>query len=375
MKKISFFALTAFSQTGGIEKFNRCLIKVLNTLPGKAKASVHHHILYDKAPDTRYCPADVFSGYRGSKIAFLVRGFIQAVRSTFIITGHLNLAILAVAVKKFFPAKKVVLILHGIEVMEPVTGLKKKALQCCDEIWVVSHFTQRNVVQIQGIPPGKIKVLFNTIDPYFVLPPQFEKSGYLQSRYGLGKQDPVLFTLTRLNAAEGYKGYDKVIAALPEVLKVFPSVKYIIAGKGDAGEIEKVKQLIDRYSLQGHVLLTGFIPDTEVTDHYLLADLFVMPSKKEGFGIVFIEALACGLPVVAGNQDGSVDALLNGRLGTLVDPDDVKAIAAAILRVLSSGILLNSPEKRQQVQREVFEAFGFDRFRERIEEEVDLLIG
>lgn len=374
MKNISFFALTAFSQTGGIEKFNRCLIKVLNELPAKGIANTDNHILYDTEPDIRYVSTERFKGYRGSKFRFVSRAIFRAKQSATVIVGHLNLALLVVGIKTIYPKKKIILILHGIEVMEPVKGLKKKALQCCDEIWVVSHFTQRNVVQIQGISPAKIKVLFNTIDPFFVLPPHFEKPGYLQNRYGAGKKDPVLFTLTRLKEAEGYKGYDKVIAALPEVLKVFPTVKYILAGKGDAGEIEKVQRLISQHQLDQQVLLTGFIPDSEVTDHYLLADLFVMPSKKEGFGIVFIEALACGLPVIAGNQDGSVDALQNGRLGTLVDPDDVKAIAAAIIRVLQQTIPVSTQEKRQQVQQDVFAAFGFDRFAERIEEEVELLI-
>ena len=83
-------------------------------------------------------------------------------------------------------------------------------------------------------------------------------------------------------------------------------------------------KLVEEKNLTNNFILTGYIEDKELTDHYLLADVFVMPSTQEGFGIVFLEALVCGLPVIAGNKDGSVDALLNGKLGKLIDPDNIQ---------------------------------------------------
>ncbi|MBA7664368.1 GDP-mannose-dependent alpha-(1-6)-phosphatidylinositol monomannoside mannosyltransferase [subsurface metagenome] len=86
------------------------------------------------------------------------------------------------------------------------------------------------------------------------------------------------------------------------------------------------------------VILTGYVPDNKLVDYYNLCDVFVMPSKKEGFGIVFLEALACGKPVIAGNKDGSVDAILNGNLGALVDPDNLEQITESIINFFSGNL-------------------------------------
>ena len=104
--------------------------------------------------------------------------------------------------------------------------------------------------------------------------------------------------------------------------------------------------------------MPGYIEENELIDHYLLADLFAMPSKKEGFGIVFIEALACGLPVIAGNKDGSADALMNSKLGELIDPDSNRQIFSALLKLLQNHI---SPKTN-----EVLNNFSFKSFKERL---------
>lgn len=108
------------------------------------------------------------------------------------------------------------------------------------------------------------------------------------------------------------------------------------------------------------MILTGFIADEEVTDHYLLADVFVMPSKGEGFGIVYLEAMACGLPVIAGNKDGSTEALQFGKLGTLINPDDEDELLQAL------QTRLQQPSNPLQVQQQMLEYFAFPKFRERL---------
>ena len=100
--------------------------------------------------------------------------------------------------------------------------------------------------------------------------------------------------------------------------------------------------------MQNNFILAGYVPESELTDHYLLADVFVLPSKKEGFGIVFIEALACRLPVIAGNKDGSADALKQGELGMLINPKEIKQIQKAILVQLNNMIECNIISKKVQ---------------------------
>ena len=228
----------------------------------------------------------------------------------------------------------------------------------------VSNFTKEQLINVQQISSKKISIFPNTLDPYFELPNRFSKPGYLNKRYGIKEGDNILFTLTRLNSNEGYKGYDKVIRVLPMLLQQGIQVKYILAGKADAAEEQRMKALISELKLEQHVMMPGYIADEEVTDHYLLSDVFVMPSKGEGFGIVYLEAMACGLPVIAGNKDGSTEALQFGALGTLINPDDTNELYTAIKTVVQQS---NDP---QQLQQKMLNFFSFEKFTERLQQHV-----
>jgi glycosyltransferase involved in cell wall biosynthesis len=141
---------------------------------------------------------------------------------------------------------------------------------------------------------------------------------------------------------------------------------YMIVGKGD--DRPRIEQLIREYQLQDCVTLAGFIPDAELCDYYNLCDVFVMPSKLEGFGIVYLEALACGKPTMGGDRDGAIDALCHGELGALVNPDDVGDIAQTILQILQGAYpnsLIYQPEALRQ---KVIDAFGFEQFKQTLAE-------
>ena len=97
-----------------------------------------------------------------------------------------------------------------------------------------------------------------------------------------------------------------------------PHLRYVIVGRG--ADSTRLRRRVEELGLSDHVVLTGFVPEDELPDHYRLCDIFVMPSQAEGFGIVFLEALACGRRVVAGNGDGSAEPLLAGKLGHLLIP-------------------------------------------------------
>lgn len=128
--------------------------------------------------------------------------------------------------------------------------------------------------------------------------------------------------------------------------------------------MKRIKGLIKKLNLEDKILLIGKIAENELNDYYNLCDVFVMPSKGEGFGIVFIEALACGKIVVAGNKDASKEAVLYGELGILVDPDNIQEIAEAIIKILkgeAKSELLN----RYLLRKKTIDNFGFGRFREK----------
>ncbi|MBY0476798.1 MAG: glycosyltransferase family 4 protein [Chitinophagaceae bacterium] len=360
-RKILFLVLTAFSSMGGIEKFNRAFIKALLKFPLIKPTFAG---MYDHTSDERYVPNNLFQSYQGKQIRFVLRNIISSLQQDELILGHINLAMIGVVFKLFRPSKKLTVICHGIEVFEPVTGLKKKLLQQADTILAVSNFTKDQLVNIQHINKEKISVFPNTLDPFFELPQRFSKPDYLKQRYQLKEDEQILFTLTRLNSNEGYKGYDKVIRVLPQLLQQGLQIKYILAGKADAAETQRMNALISELKLEQQVIMPGFIADEEVTDHYVLSDVFVMPSKGEGFGIVYVEAMACGLPVIAGNKDGSTEALQFGELGNLIDPDNSNELYTAIQTVLKQ------PNDPQQLQQKMLSFFSFEKYTERLQQHV-----
>lgn len=238
-------------------------------------------------------------------------------------------------------------------------------LKTTDLILSVSSFTKKRLEEVHNVNPERIAILHNTIDPYFDAPSSFEKPKYLLEKLGIGEKTKVILTVSRLSSSEKYKGYDKVIKVLPDIKREFPDVRYIVVGQGDAHEMCRIEELIDEMELRDNVTLTGYVGDEELQDYYMISDVFLLPSKGEGFGIVLIEALACGNHVIAGSKDASSEALLDGELGTLVDPDNLTDIKRGIIRILKKESNAANFDK-MRLQRRVLEEYGFNRFKERL---------
>lgn len=328
--KILFYYLSAFGNTGGIEKFNRCFIKALNDISHESGLVASVFSAYDSDADARYASDIYFKGFGRERTKSLLHVVRQAFKHDVVVLGHINLAIAGILVKFLRPKCKLVVITHGIEVWSKLGVIKKLCLRKANLILAVSHYTRNQLVLKNGINPEKILLFPNTIDPFFKLPENPAKPPYLMERYGLTEEKMVILTISRLMSSEKEKGYDKVIAALPQILGRVPEAVYVIGGKYDDKEKHRINELLQHYNVADKVILPGFIKEEELADHYCLANVFIMPSRKEGFGIVFLEALACGSPVIGGNQDGSVDALMNGYLGRLINPTRTDEIANAI---------------------------------------------
>lgn len=360
--KILFLTLHTFSLTGGIEKVCSAISNVIVALKHKKKIESFYSLsMYDESANTTYISSKNFKGYRGKRISFALAALKKGTNADIIILSHVNLLIFGWLIKKT-TRKRIILLAHGIEVWENLQNWKLKFLQKDCEIWAVSKFTAEQLMK-QAVPKSNIKVLNNCLDPFFRAPTAFDKPKNLLKRYQLTTDQPVLFTLTRMSHQEQYKGYDQVIESMVGLIKKYPNLHYILAGKADELEASRIKKLINKYDLQKHITITGFLPDEEINDHYLLADVFVMPSKGEGFGISFIEAAACGCMSIAGNIDGSVDALLNGELGKLVNPNDQTAITNAIDEVLS---LPDRTKTSQILQEQCLKHFSFEKYQMKV---------
>jgi glycosyltransferase involved in cell wall biosynthesis len=280
-----------------------------------------------------------------------------AKRPDLIISTHLNFAGPALWLKRA-AGIPYWLVAHGIEAWDIKRPMVRRALHEAERVLAVSSFTRDRLVENECLNPNRISLLPDTFDAgRFTIAPKPE---HLLQRYNLSPDQPVILTVSRLCSAEQYKGYDKILDAMVRIRAAVPRVRYILAGRGD--DRKRIERQIVTLGLEDAVTLAGFVPDEELCAHYNLCDVFAMPSKGEGFGIVFLEALACGKPALAGNKDGSVDALCYGDLGALVDPDDTGLIAESLIQLLRGSYpnpLMFQPEKLRE---QVIRAYGYERF-------------
>jgi len=353
-----------FEFKGGIQVYLQYLLVALNRNYPDLKI-----IVYDKLD--RFKPKDKF---QNQGISFLFFGSIPPILQTayfatrlviaafqyqpnLILCGHLNFAPVAYGIYRFTGIPYWILV-YGVDAWNVHNPIKKQALQAAEKIISISGYTSDRLLKEQNLNPDKISLLPVTFDTSrFQIAPKPE---YLLERYGLDSNQPVILTVTRLCQTDGYKGYDKIIQALPQIRQQIPNIQYVLVGKGD--DRPRIEQLVESLNLQTCVTLAGFVPDQELSDYYNLCDVFAMPSKGEGFGIVYLEALACGKPTLGGNQDGAIDALCHGELGALVNPDDVDAIAQTLTQILQGtypNLLIYQPEALRQ---KVIDTFGFECF-------------
>jgi glycosyltransferase involved in cell wall biosynthesis len=270
-------------------------------------------------------------------------------RPDIIVCGHVNLMLLAWIAGRFAGAP-VSLLAYGIDVWQP-RRLLRFAARRADQVVPISRYTASRM-SAWGIRAKAITILPDSVDGEI----------YRPIRAVTSNAGPEILTVARLDASERYKGIDNVLGSLPRLRQRYPNVRYVVVGDGD--DQKRLAAAAHRLGVADAVDFRGFVPDELLPRIYSGADLFVMPSTREGFGFVFIEAMACGTPVVGGNRDGSVDALLDGRIGRLIDPSDVSALGDAIAEEIEKNraAIGVQAERRSEVLR----AYGFDRFRESV---------
>jgi glycosyltransferase involved in cell wall biosynthesis len=252
-------------------------------------------------------------------------------RFDLVVCAHVNLLPIVRLI-----AKHPLLMLYGIEAWKPLRdSLSNRLLR-----------NVRGVVSISDITRERFTGWSRYDGPSLLLPNSIRAEWYgirpknrdLVARYHLdGKR--VLMTLGRVVAAERYKGFDEVLDVLPEL---DDDISYLIAGGGN--DVNRLQQKAADLGIAHRVVFTGLFPEGEKADLYNLADVYVMPSRGEGFGFVLLEAMACGVPVIASRLDGGREAVRMGQLGQLVDPSNPAEIRTAIRDTLASGRAKSIPE-------------------------------
>jgi phosphatidylinositol alpha-1,6-mannosyltransferase len=344
----------AFGGFGGIAVYNRDFLTALAELPICDKVTIiprlirHEPVTVPPRVELRERGANSLIRY----VCEVVRVLSKGERYDVVLCGHINLLPFAVIASRLLRAKRILLI-YGIDAWKPTgRGLSDRLVACMDSVISISGFTKQRFLSWSTIRDDQVHLLPNAIhlEEYGIA----EKPRYLEQRYGLGGKK-VLLTLGRLQRNEGQKGLDEMLEILPALVAEEKDLVYMIAGDGD--DRSRLERKAASLGLSKNVVFAGRVAETEKADHYRLADAFVMAGRQEGFGFVFLEAMASGIPVVASSVDGSREAVLDGKLGELADPDDREALKAAIRRALG---------RPRQIPDELA-FFSYEKFRERLQ--------
>lgn len=330
--KILALVSDAFGAIGGIARYNQDLIIALSNIDYISSIEI---LTRSQPGPIGKIPQNIKYNTKGigSKIKFSLEG-LRVTRSydhlDIVLCGHINLLPIAFYIARYKKAELWCMI-FGIDAWHPHPNpMVRWIIRKVDKVISISETTTSRFISWSNFDEEKITLIPNSYDKNIFFPGP--KPNYLLERYRL-HNNTVLMSLGRLVSYDRYKGFDEILEILPELKKTVPNIKYIIAGSGD--DEERLREKVNQLNIINIVIFIGYVPENEKADHYRLADAFVMPSRGEGFGFVFLEAMACGIPVVGSKLDGSREALRNGKLGILVDPTNLKEVHDGILDALN----------------------------------------
>ncbi|WP_414565865.1 MULTISPECIES: glycosyltransferase [unclassified Anabaena] len=360
-----FVFLEIFAREGGIQSYVKDIFCAYSELKPGCKAEVF--LLRDNSNGSNPFESDnlkfhyfqnQFSQIGRLKMAAALLKFLLKKRPQHVFCGHINLAVLIQTLCQPLGIPYTVLT-YGKEVWEPLKKQERRALASASSIWTISRYSRDRACAANGLDPQKIKMLACAIDSNKFTPGS--KQPELVEKYGLCSTK-VLMTVARLWSGDIYKGVDVTIRALPQIAKVFPEIKYLVIGRGD--DQPRLAQLATDLGVSDRVVFAGFVPTEELMAHYRLADAYIMPSQ-EGFGIVYLEAMTCGVPVLSGDDDGSADPLQDGKLGWRVPHRDQEAVAKACIEILQGN---DQRCDGQWLREQAIALFGMEAFQQRLQE-------
>lgn len=315
-----------FLADGGIARILRLYLRALCELaaPGDTLASIV--LNDDAAPDprvARYSTPALRShvGCARGRFAFVRTTLRAAWRADRLVCGHLHQLPVAWLARALRPRLRYSLVAHGIEVWRPYTWLETRALRGAHRIICVSAYTRGQLLRFcPALDPARLVVVPNTLDPHLEAPPP-------ASTATIGLHGPRLLAVGRLAATDRYKGFDTLIEALPRVRRAFPLAQLRIVGTGD--DLPRLRELAARAGVAAAVHFLGRLDDDALRSEYAAAEIFALPSRAEGFGLVYLEAMVQGKPCLAARA-GAAPEVVTDATGALVPYGDLAALAAAV---------------------------------------------
>lgn len=292
----------------------------------------------------------VFTGYERSKARFTATAVRVSRRyGELVLAGHPNLGPVTQAMWVGAAGLKTIICTHGLEVWEPLSTVRRLALRRANVVLAPSRDTANHVADAQKVKPEKIRVLPWALDPDFEAIPANGAKLKLPHDYPGGR---VILTVGRWLANERYKGMDTLITTLPRLLTRWPELQLLAVGDGnDRGWLE---ELAEHSGVKRHVHFLSGLSSEELAACYSACEIFALPSGGEGFGLVYLEAMARGKPVIGGAHGGSPEVIEDGVTGYLVPHGDATQLAASIETLLADPELGEKMGEcgRQRVERE-----------------------
>jgi phosphatidylinositol alpha-1,6-mannosyltransferase len=270
-----------------------------------------------------------------------------------VLYSHVSLA----KVQNWIPAafrRPYAVFLHGIEIWRSLSPGERKALQAASLLIANSSYTVR-----------RVKHVHPWIGPIAECPLALPDSAVLAEDRDPARpreRPATVIIVARMSAEERYKGHDQVLEAWPAVRAQVGTARLIVVGDGD--DVPRLKAKASSLALGDSVVFAGFVSDRELAELYRQSAVFAMPSREEGFGLVYLEAMANGLPCIGSVHDAAGGVIVDGLTGYLIDQADVAGLADRLVRLLSNDAL--RAEMGAQGQRRVEEQFTYGRFRDRL---------
>jgi phosphatidyl-myo-inositol dimannoside synthase len=357
-----FPALLGF---GGVQQAGRLIAAALSQIAVSQGCGTCFLSLNDP-PESRMFPWNGsgihFQGFGRAKKRFAIAAIAAALRETEVtIAAHPNLALVAAQTRLLRPRLKSAVISHGVEVWRPLTPLRRRAFLEADILIAPSRYTIEQIVRIQGASSAKAKLLPWPLDPAFLRMAAQRDALRPPSGFPNGL---IVLTAARLATDEKYKGVDHLIRAVAQLAPRFPSLHVVVAGSGD--DIPRHQSLTTELGISDRVHFFQGLTPSEMAGCYSHCDLFALPSTGEGFGFVFLEAMAFGKPVIGAAAGGVTDIVLHGQNGLLVPPGDSPRLVQSLESLLTSERLrLELGRKGAEIVRA---NFRFEDFRRQLEE-------